>query len=319
MGQSASTGPAAQLHLNCCQPAVSGDTSPVAVARGMGESLPNLLSTPTAGAQNGVKKGMTLEDTRAAVESTVSGHPVEEIVLTAEPAESGGAVDLTASEVNFIASDSLEFDAANGPNRASSQSITMNEGITEKEDFASVEEADATTATQEQTENQPEATGQPAKRTREERKELRRQQRGNAKERLHPFLSKNGFVGPNTPRRRFFRTQFPIHAAVNQNNAEVVKLLIIAGVDITKVDSAGRTAQELARREHSRHNSHAQVLALLTEAQRRRAARMARKNQAAEGAGATSSGQVENRASGESSLAQIVTSSTMSTMESTTP
>lgn len=335
MGQTASLSPAAQMQNCCCQPKVSGDTVYSPVSRGrIGEHLPTLLSTPTAGDQKNEKKEFDVDalikGNDGADDSNVAGTSSEEELIL-QPAEDAtgaegapGKTSVQVQEVNAQVSDAsfAEIYAADGPNRATGPGPTQEAPLLQPEPSL-LEEADGGAASaQEQPDQQPAppaAQQQPAKRTREERKELRRQQRVNAKERLSPFLTKNGFAGPNTPRRRLFRTQFPIHAAVNQNNAEVVKLLIIAGVDITKCDSGGRTAQELARREHSRHNSHAQVLALLTEAQRRRAARMARKSQAAEAVGATTSGEAaQKRVSSEAStMTNFATTSTASTLAST--
>lgn len=305
MGQTASVGSA---HL-CCRPAVAADSSPISAGR-IEEALPTLLSTPTATANaqlgnDGEKKAFQAtanENEEVVSKSIVVAEAFEELSQ-----HSGEGPNRASSKTPWTSAQQVddavaESQALDGPNRASGPSPGQARGSDEavaaagaQQEMAGPEEAAAPAG-----ETQP---SQP-KRSREERKELRRQQRANAKERLRPFLTKNGFAGPNTPRRRFFRTQFPIHAAVSQNNAEVVKLLIIAGVDITKADSSSRTAQELARREHSRHNSHAQVLALLTEAQRRRAARLARRNQAAEALAGMS---------GEVSVGNYATSSTLAT------
>jgi hypothetical protein len=269
------------------------------------------LSTPTATANAQLGN----DGEKKAFQATANEHEevVSKSIVVCEAFEemsqhSGEGPNRASSKTPWTSAQQVddavaESQALDGPNRASGPSPGQARGSDEAvaaaagalEAAAGPEEAAAPSG-----ETQP---SQP-KRSREERKELRRQQRANAKERLRPFLTKNGFAGPNTPRRRFFRTQFPIHAAVSQNNADVVKLLIIAGVDITKADSSSRTAQELARREHSRHNSHAQVLALLTEAQRRRAARLARRNQAAEALAGMA---------GEVSVGNYATSSTLAT------
>lgn len=273
--------------------------------------MPTLLSTPTATANaqlgnDGEKKAFQAtanENEEVVSKSIVVAEAFEELSQHSSEGPNRASSKTPWTSAQQVDDAVAESQALDGPNRASGPSPGQARGSDEAvaaaagalEAAAGPEEAAAPSG-----ETQP---SQP-KRSREERKELRRQQRANAKERLRPFLTKNGFAGPNTPRRRFFRTQFPIHAAVSQNNAEVVKLLIIAGVDITKADSSSRTAQELARREHSRHNSHAQVLALLTEAQRRRAARLARRNQAAEALASMA---------GEVSVGNYATSSTLAT------
>eukprot|EP00929_Paragymnodinium_shiwhaense_P028357 TRINITY_DN16445_c0_g1_i1.p1 TRINITY_DN16445_c0_g1~~TRINITY_DN16445_c0_g1_i1.p1 ORF type:complete len:302 (-),score=80.98 TRINITY_DN16445_c0_g1_i1:295-1200(-) len=260
MGASAS---AEEVPTFCCKTTVTDDASPVVAVssqEAVEEELPTLLRVTGVDKQG---NKLFVDDANADVEivdmnQAMSPHASEDNDREVAMAPTDCQTDAQAlAEATAPIAEEVVAAAAPPPPKA---------------------EADpAATAVQ--------APPQRSVRTREERKERRRQQRNSAKERLQPFLTKHGFAGPNSVRRRFFKSQYPIHYAAIQNNVEVVKLLIIAGVDITKKDSRGLTAHEHARREHAKRNSHTQVLALLTEAQRRRTAKLARRHEAAQQTG----------------------------------
>eukprot|EP00929_Paragymnodinium_shiwhaense_P120248 TRINITY_DN92169_c0_g1_i1.p1 TRINITY_DN92169_c0_g1~~TRINITY_DN92169_c0_g1_i1.p1 ORF type:complete len:296 (-),score=46.37 TRINITY_DN92169_c0_g1_i1:137-1024(-) len=269
----------------CCRPAVVTDSSPIGSNKVVmiDQHFPTLLLTPTAHTENKFRA------IKATPEDASNASPNIDKTASDRSGQSPHGPNRASSKTPWAPTSqvdvtTLEAQAVDGPNRASgptpfgSDTLAIADGAPPADTTSGEQQEPAVAA----------AAPQAATRSKEERKALHREQKAQAKERLRPFLTKNGFSGPNAPRRRLFRTQFPIHCAVSQNNAEVVKLLILAGADISKSDSAGRTAQELARRESSRSNpsskSSNQVHALLTEAQRRRAAKMARRTKASENA-----------------------------------
>merc|ERR1719238_2701833 len=113
MGQTAasSLNPTLQMQI-CCQPAVSQDSSPVTVAR-MEESLPTLLSTPTAGAQNG--------DEKKAFQPATKGEASFPAVIDPDATIALLEVNAQVSDADGI---NAEIDAADGPNRATGPSPT---------------------------------------------------------------------------------------------------------------------------------------------------------------------------------------------------
>lgn len=76
---------------------------------------------------------------------------------------------------------------------------------------------------------------------------------------LSSFLAANGFNGVNTKRRRMLTSCYPLHVAVQQNDAINVELLIAAGADTSCRNSLGLTPLQLAQR-RNKNGSHAQVL-----------------------------------------------------------
>lgn len=64
---------------------------------------------------------------------------------------------------------------------------------------------------------------------------------------LAAFLKRKNFAGPMVPRRRRFRTDYALHAAVEERDAQMVRLLLLARADPVQKNSEGQTAEELAR------------------------------------------------------------------------
>lgn len=58
------------------------------------------------------------------------------------------------------------------------------------------------------------------------------------------------------------KTTYPLHIAVREQDAEVVRMLLCIGADPLKADSAGLTAEQLARK-LNKVGSHDGVLATL--------------------------------------------------------
>lgn len=79
------------------------------------------------------------------------------------------------------------------------------------------------------------------------------------------FLSQNGFGGITTKRgMRMLKINYPLHVAVTQQNAEMVRLLIQARADTVQVNSSGQTPLQLAKRSN-RNGTHDQVVEALEE------------------------------------------------------
>lgn len=89
-----------------------------------------------------------------------------------------------------------------------------------------------------------------------------------SKEYLNSFLDCHGFRDARSADRRCGgcfgcrEVLYPIHVAARLGDAEVMKLLLAAGVDPAKESSHGYTAAEMAEMEDV-EGSHAQVLFLL--------------------------------------------------------
>jgi len=70
---------------------------------------------------------------------------------------------------------------------------------------------------------------------------------------LRQFLRKHGFAGVNEPRRvRLLWTSYPLHLAVEANDLRVVEVLLAEGADVSRRDSSGRTAAQVAQRRNKR-------------------------------------------------------------------
>mmetsp|Transcript_85059 Transcript_85059/g.203867 ORF Transcript_85059/g.203867 Transcript_85059/m.203867 type:complete len:147 (-) Transcript_85059:601-1041(-) len=76
-----------------------------------------------------------------------------------------------------------------------------------------------------------------------------RKERWHAKMKLSTFLKDHGFERHvNSRRRRWMSYTYPLHVAVEQNDAEIASLLLDCGADPDARDSWGRTPCQLAKR-----------------------------------------------------------------------
>lgn len=80
--------------------------------------------------------------------------------------------------------------------------------------------------------------------------------------RVTGFLIKKGFGGINVGRRKMLRTTYPLHAAVADNDAMMVQMLIRAGADTAQKDSSGITPRQQALKLNN-NGSHKAVVSLL--------------------------------------------------------
>ena len=77
-----------------------------------------------------------------------------------------------------------------------------------------------------------------------------------------PFLRRHGFSDVSQTRRGLFRTRCPLHVAVRENDAAMVRQLLLARADPKCLDGAGRTPLMLAQ-EKDHIGSHTAVLMAL--------------------------------------------------------
>jgi len=67
-------------------------------------------------------------------------------------------------------------------------------------------------------------------------------------EKVQEFLKVNGFRSVKGKRRRLLTASYPLHVAVQQKDAELVRLLLASAADPLQTNSFGRTPLQLARR-----------------------------------------------------------------------
>jgi len=92
----------------------------------------------------------------------------------------------------------------------------------------------------------------------------RHQEEEEGQARVDSFLAANGFAGLQARRRKHFRSCYPLHVAVQQNDPELVRLLLARQADPTQRDSSRRSPLELARQLNDpRSGSHGSVVSLL--------------------------------------------------------
>merc|ERR1712048_929461 len=73
------------------------------------------------------------------------------------------------------------------------------------------------------------------------------------------FLKDNGFKSITAKRKKLCSTTYPLHVAVSQNSADMVRLLLRCGADPFQKNSSGYTPQQVAQKCNKR-GTHEQVL-----------------------------------------------------------
>ncbi|CAK9055032.1 unnamed protein product [Durusdinium trenchii] len=94
------------------------------------------------------------------------------------------------------------------------------------------------------------------------------------RERLLKFMKRHRFKDVNSSSGWFFNFRFPLHAAVEDNDAEMVRILLHFKAKTKLKDASGWSARQLARKRNF-NGSHEAVLQILDEyamARRKRAA-----------------------------------------------
>merc|ERR1712232_1518597 len=72
---------------------------------------------------------------------------------------------------------------------------------------------------------------------------------------VHEFLKSHGFEGDvNSKKRSMLKYRYPLHVAVKEQDAEMVKLLLLAGADKSLKDSFGYTPAQKAK-QYSRYRN----------------------------------------------------------------
>jgi hypothetical protein len=79
---------------------------------------------------------------------------------------------------------------------------------------------------------------------------------------LDQFLRSKGYAGVNAKRRAGFKTKYPLHSAVKENDPELIRLLLNSGANRCLKNSSGQTPLLLAQKSN-RSGSHAAVIASL--------------------------------------------------------
>jgi len=82
---------------------------------------------------------------------------------------------------------------------------------------------------------------------------------------LTQWLRSHGVFNVNSEKKGMLRTSYPLHVAVEENDPNMIRLLIIAGAHTKRTDSSGRTALQLAERRNKK-GSHDQVIEILKNA-----------------------------------------------------
>merc|ERR1712146_83316 len=82
---------------------------------------------------------------------------------------------------------------------------------------------------------------------------------------VRQYLQTNGFKDPNDLVRKRLSKVTPLHVAVTQNNAEMVKLLIAAGADPKKMNGSKETPLRLAQK-LDKKGTHAAIVQELNSA-----------------------------------------------------
>eukprot|EP00445_Apocalathium_hangoei_P065750 CAMPEP_0204112456 /NCGR_PEP_ID=MMETSP0361-20130328/3064_1 /ASSEMBLY_ACC=CAM_ASM_000343 /TAXON_ID=268821 /ORGANISM="Scrippsiella Hangoei, Strain SHTV-5" /LENGTH=292 /DNA_ID=CAMNT_0051062667 /DNA_START=15 /DNA_END=894 /DNA_ORIENTATION=+ len=88
------------------------------------------------------------------------------------------------------------------------------------------------------------------------------QLRKEAQEKVDVFLKAKGFKTMSMPRTSCFTASYPLHVAVQENNAGLVSALLLSGADKKVKNSTGKTPLEAAEKLNKK-GSHAAVVAAL--------------------------------------------------------
>lgn len=77
------------------------------------------------------------------------------------------------------------------------------------------------------------------------------------------FLKQNGFRSATMPKRKMFKTTYPLHHAAALGDAQLIKMLLAERADVVQTNSSGRTAAQVANH-MDRNGSHLDALRLLS-------------------------------------------------------
>lgn len=97
----------------------------------------------------------------------------------------------------------------------------------------------------------------------------RKADRLEARNEVRPFLTKNGFATVKSKKTWLWRSYYPLHAAVKQNDVDTVRLLLKARADPQKTTSSGETPRDLAFR-LNKLESHSAIIEMLDRSKARK-------------------------------------------------
>jgi len=107
------------------------------------------------------------------------------------------------------------------------------------------------------------AGAEATRRAEDERKRAAEEQaRKEAQEKVDLFLKAKGFKTMSMPRTSCFTASYPLHVAVQENNAGLVSALLLSGADKKVKNSTGKTPLEAAEKLNKK-GSHAAVMSAL--------------------------------------------------------
>jgi len=95
------------------------------------------------------------------------------------------------------------------------------------------------------------------------RKAQKQAEKLDASLKVRAFLDRHGFETVKSKKHRLFRASYPLHAAVRENDADIVALLLKAGASYREPDSAGRSPLQLAQYLNNHAGSHTEVIGIL--------------------------------------------------------
>lgn len=115
------------------------------------------------------------------------------------------------------------------------------------------------------------------------------------RERLLKFMKRHRFKDVNSSSGWFFNFRFPLHAAVEDNDAEMIRILLHFKAKTKMKDASGWSARQLARKRNI-NGSHEAVLQLLNDHAMARRKRAAARRAAKEGKILTGEGKEDHNA-----------------------
>lgn len=106
---------------------------------------------------------------------------------------------------------------------------------------------------------------QPSEKERAHADKMQREKEAADKKKVEDFLHNKGFAGINRKRTKLWKSKYPLHSAVKENDPELVQLLLEAKANPACRNSAGETPVQLAKKLNVR-GSQTALLRKFTEA-----------------------------------------------------
>jgi len=97
------------------------------------------------------------------------------------------------------------------------------------------------------------------------RYEAERERKAAEERKVSEYLAAHGFKDVNTKKSSMFRSRYPLHVAVKEQDVEMVKLLLSVGADRTLKNSSGKTPVQKAE-EYSKQNKNEATSAEIIDA-----------------------------------------------------